>query len=71
LKEFMGTFFACIVICGIAAVFLLGLFPENIWAFIIFFAFILAVFITVFMKQESRIENLEKKVEELLNNKHD
>jgi cell division protein FtsB len=44
---------------------------ENIWALIIFIAFVLAVLITVFIKQESRIEELEKKMEELLSNKQD
>ncbi len=48
-----------------------GLIVENIWALIIFISFVLAVFITVFIKQESRIDELEKKMEELLNNKKD
>lgn len=71
MKEFIGTFLVCIVGCWIAAFFFLGLILENIWALIIFIAFVLAVFITVFMSQESRIEDLEKKVEKLLNNKQD
>ncbi|MFC0472280.1 hypothetical protein ACFFHM_17730 [Halalkalibacter kiskunsagensis] len=71
LKEFMGTFLACIVICWIFTFFFLGLIVENIWALIIFISFVLAVLITVFIKQESRIEELEKKMEELLSNKQD
>ncbi|MGP4108197.1 hypothetical protein [Virgibacillus sp. L01] len=71
MKEFIGTFLACIVICWIFSFFFLGLIVENIWALIIFIAFFLAVLITVFIKQESRIEELEKKVEKLLNNKQD
>ncbi|WP_227938163.1 hypothetical protein [Alkalihalobacillus deserti] len=71
MKEFIGTFLACIVICWIFAFFFLGLIVENIWALIILISFVLAVFITVFIKQESRIEELEKKMEELLNNKED
>ncbi|WP_100407791.1 hypothetical protein [Bacillus solitudinis] len=66
MKEFIGNFLACIVICWIFAFFFLGLIVEKMWALIIFIAFVLAVFITVFIKQESRIEELEKKVEKLL-----
>lgn len=71
MKKFIGTFLACIVICWIFAFFFLGLIIENIWALIIFIAFLLAVFITIFINQDSRIEELEKKMEELLNNKQD
>lgn len=71
MKEFIGVFLACIVICWIFSFFFLGLIVENIWALIIFISFMLAVLITIFIKQESRIEDLEKKVEKLLNNKQD
>lgn len=71
MKEFIGTFLACIVICWIGAFFFLGLLLENIWALIIFVAFVLAVFITIIIKQETRMEELEKKVEQLLNNKNE
>lgn len=71
MKEFIGTFLACIVICWIFAFFFLGLIVENIWALIIVIAFVLAVVITFFIKQETRIEELEKNMEELLSNKQD
>ena len=71
MKEFIGTFLVSIVICWIVAFFFIGLILDNIWALIIFIAFLLAVLITVFMKQESRIEDLEEHVENLLNNKQD
>ncbi|WP_067726580.1 hypothetical protein [Oceanobacillus damuensis] len=71
MKEFIGTFLVCVVICWITAFFFLGLILDNSWALIIFIAFPLAVFITVFMKQESRIEDLEKKIENISNNKQD
>ncbi len=61
----------CLVICSIGAFFFLSLIVENIWALIVFIAFLFAVFITVFIKQESRIEDLEKKVEKLLSNNQD
>jgi len=38
---------------------------------IVFVAFILAMVITAFMNQESRIVELEKKIEQLLNDKQD
>ncbi len=69
MKEFLGTFFVCLVICYMATFFFADLILNNIWALISFIAFILSIFITVFLKQEFRIEKLEKKIEELLNNK--
>lgn len=70
LKEFISTFFICLVVCGIAT-FFAGLILNNIWAIIVIVAFLLAVLITAFMNQESRIEDLEKKMEKTLNNKQD
>ncbi|SDL05626.1 hypothetical protein [Natronincola ferrireducens] len=70
MKGFISTFFACIVICLIATFFFAS-FLDNIWAIIVFIAFLLAVLITVFLNQESRIEELEKKMEKLLNNELD
>ena len=69
MKKFIGTFLASIVVTYIFSFFFLALIVENIWALIIFAAFLLAVFITVFINQESRIEALEKKVKELSSNK--
>lgn len=71
MKEFISTFFICLVICCIAVFFFAGLILNNIWAITILIAFLLAVIITVFMKQETRIEELEKKVENLLDNNQD
>ncbi|MBU8908884.1 hypothetical protein [Desertibacillus haloalkaliphilus] len=71
MKNFIGTFLACIVVTYIFSFFFLALIVENIWAFIILISFVLAVFITVFIKQESRIEELEKKMEELSSDKQD
>ncbi|GAB3789512.1 hypothetical protein [Virgibacillus kimchii] len=71
MKNFIGIFLSCIVITYIFSFFFLALIVENLWAFVIFVAFLLAVFITVFISQESRMEELEKKVEELSSNKQD
>lgn len=71
MKEFITTFIACLVICSVATFFFAGLILNNIWAITIVNAFLLAVLITVLMSQEARIEGLEKKVEQLLNEKKD
>ncbi|KHF37987.1 hypothetical protein [Halalkalibacter okhensis] len=71
MKEFIGVFFACLVICYVATFFFAGLILDNFWAIVTLIAFFLSVFITIFIKQETRIEELEKKVEKLLNNKQD
>ncbi|HHW39233.1 MAG TPA: hypothetical protein GXX18_18770 [Bacillales bacterium] len=71
MKVFISTFLACIVICWLATVFFVSFILNNIWAIIIFIAFLLAVLITVLVKQAFRLEELEKNVEKLLNNKQD
>ncbi|GIO26340.1 hypothetical protein [Ornithinibacillus bavariensis] len=71
MKEFIGTLLVCIVICWIFAFFFFGLIVENIWVLIIFIALVLAVLITILIKQDARIEELEKKMEALLSNKQD
>lgn len=70
-KEFISTFFVCLIVCGVATFFFAGLILNNIWNITIVAAFLLAVLITVFMNQESRIEELEKKMEKLLNDTRD
>ncbi len=69
MKGFVSTFFVCLIVCGVITFFFAGLILNNIWNITIVIAFLLAVLITVFINQESRIEELEKKLEELLNNK--
>ncbi|RPF54337.1 hypothetical protein [Aquisalibacillus elongatus] len=71
MKEFVGTFFACLVICYVATFFFAYLILENIWIIVTLIALFLSVLITIFIKQETRIEELEKRVEKLLNNKQD
>lgn len=65
LKEFIGIFFTCLVICYIAAFFFAGLILNSFWSILILIAFVLSLFITIFIKQESRIEALEEKVKKL------
>ncbi len=70
LKEFIGTFVFCLIISWILAFFIV-FFLEHIYISATVFAFILALLITIFIKQESRIEELEKNVTKLLNNQQD
>ena len=70
LKEFISTFFMCLVVCWVVTFFFAGLI-LNITGLIFIVAFFLAVSITVYMNQESRIEELENKMEKILNSKKD
>lgn len=67
LRDFIATFLGCFVVVLIGTFFLGNFILSNIWGLIIFFTFLLTVFITVFLKQQIRIENLEKKIEKLIN----
>ncbi|TSJ65456.1 hypothetical protein FPQ10_09820 [Allobacillus sp. SKP2-8] len=67
MKDFIGTFGSCLIISWIL-LFFLGFFLEHIYITATIFAFFLAIIITIFIERESRIEELEKNVERLLNN---
>ncbi|MDD3706216.1 MAG: hypothetical protein PHC45_09180 [Clostridiaceae bacterium] len=71
MNGFISTFFVCLITCGIFTFLFAGLILSNIWYITIVVAFLLAVAITIYMNQETRIEELEKKMEELSNNKQD
>jgi hypothetical protein len=60
----------CLVVCWVVTFFFAGLI-LNITGLIFIVAFFLAVSITVYMNQESRIEELENKMEKILNSKKD
>lgn len=64
MKDFVATFFICLVACIIFTIFFAGLVFSNVWYIIIFAAFLLAILTTLFISQESRIEELEKKMEQ-------
>lgn len=71
MREFMGIFLACLAICCATLLFFGGLIIDNILGIVIVIALLLSVFITVLIKQESRIEELEKKVDTLLHSKQE
>lgn len=65
IKAFLETFLICIVLCVLAAVFLLPLLTKSFWAALLAAALLLAVLITAFLHQESKIEALEEKLTQL------
>ncbi len=59
----------CLVLCVITLFFFGGLLFSNIWAVIVFAALLLAILITVLKNLDSKIEELEKKIQQLQNEK--
>lgn len=68
MKNFISTFFMSLVICVVGAFLFAGLLMNNFWTIIFAIAFVLSVLITAFMNLESRILELEKKIEKLSEN---
>lgn len=65
MKQFLEVFLICLVVCFVTLFFLGGLLLSNIWAIMVFIAFLMAISITAFMHHEDRIEALEKKLAQL------
>ena len=70
MKSFIEVFLMCFILCVITTIFFGGLILSNIWAILFLVALILAIFVTTFINQDSRITELEKKIEQLLQEKH-
>lgn len=68
MKNFISTFFMSLVICVVGAFLFAGLLVNNLWASIFAIAFVLSVLITAFINLESRLLELEKKIEKLSEN---
>jgi len=71
LRDFIAAFLGCFIVVLIGIFFLGGFILSNIWGLIIFVTLLLSVIVTVFWKQQIRIENLEMKLEKLLNPEQD
>ncbi len=71
MKEFLSVFIACLFFGGAFTFVFAGFILENFWATFLLIAFLSAVLITVIIKLVIKIEDLEEKVERLLNNKQD
>lgn len=65
MKDFLGTFAISLILCYIFLFFGGVLIFENFWAILVFAALIIAILITVFIHQETKIEELEGRIKTL------
>ncbi|KJS22215.1 MAG: hypothetical protein VR72_06270 [Clostridiaceae bacterium BRH_c20a] len=65
MKNFLGTFAISLILCYIFLFFGGILIFENFWAILVFVALIIAILITVFIHQETKIEELEARIKTL------
>lgn len=65
MKRFLGTFVISLILCYVFLFFGGVLIFENFGAMIVFVAFIITILITVFMYQETKIEELEARIKAL------
>lgn len=63
--NFIAVFFICLIIGFVGMFFLGSLILENIFGTITFFAFIAAILITSLLNLCDRIEQLEKRLNEI------
>lgn len=71
MKDFLAVFIGCFVLCIIVTVFFGGFILNNIWGIFFVVSLVLAILINAFINQDSRIGELEKKIEQLLKEKQD
>ncbi len=62
MKNFLGTFAISLILCYIFLFFGGVLIFENFWAILVFVALIIAILTTVFIHQETKIEELEARI---------
>ena len=62
MKNFLGTFVLCLILCYIFLFFGGILIFENFGAILVFVALIITILITVFIHQETKIEELEERI---------
>lgn len=65
MKSFLRTFVICIILSYVFLLIIGGLILENSLALLVFVAFVITVLITIFTNQESKIEDLEKRLTKL------
>lgn len=65
MKSFFGTFIMCLVLCYVFLFFGGGIILGNIWAALVFVALIITILITIFIHQETKIEELETRIKTL------
>lgn len=71
MKDFFAIFIASLILCLIIIFFFGGLLFTNIWAILVLISLLSAIIIKIFINLDLRIIELEKKIEQLLNNKQD
>ena len=65
MKTFLSSFAICFILCA-AFLFFGGIrLLQNIWAVVALFSLIIAIGISLFAEQESRIEALEQRLQAL------
>lgn len=69
MKDFFAIFIGSLILCLIVIFFFGGLLFTNIWAVLVLISLISAIVIKAFISQDLRIDELEKKIEQLLNDK--
>lgn len=62
MKSFLGTFAMSLILCYIFLFFGGVLIFENFWAILVFIALIIAILVTIFIHQETKIEELESRI---------
>ncbi len=62
MKNFLETFAISLILCYIFLFFGGVLIFENFWAILVFVALIIAILTTIFIHQETKIEELEARI---------
>jgi hypothetical protein len=65
MKNFLGIFAASLMLCYVFLFFGGVLIFENFWAILVFVALIITIVTTVFIHQETKIEELEARIKTL------
>ncbi|WP_026476224.1 hypothetical protein [Alkaliphilus transvaalensis] len=63
MKEFIPIFFIWLIVCYAATIII---FESNIWGILIIISMLLSLLTTTYISQKSRIEELDKKIDKLL-----
>lgn len=66
MKDFLTIFIACFVLILIVLFFFGGLLFTNIWAIIILISLILSILIKTFISLALKVEELEKRIDEIM-----
>lgn len=65
MKKLIGTFAICLILCYAFLLFGGTLIFQNFWATLVLVALVIAILITAFIYQETKIEELETRIKAL------